>query len=193
VDVRSSADWLNRDGHDQYRYLTLGFGNEIARLGVLSDANSVDGEWNSGRMLPELTEHGSGLVTSAKFFGEEGMETLRALLLHADHYGMKWVLVRDHYYDPLLVFAGWRPVDSLDDKTIIVWGKDGVPPAVPLNAPQIPPHWQGVMWGIFPFGSGLLAIAVLILLRDKKRDEDEMGRTIDVESDENVLQGRLVS
>jgi hypothetical protein len=84
-------------------------------------------------------------------------------------------------------------VDSLDDKTIIVWGKDGVPPAVPLNAPQIPPHWQGVMWGIFPFGSGLLAIAVLILLRDKKRDEDEMGRTIDVESDESVLQGRLVS
>jgi hypothetical protein len=49
------------------------------------------------------------------------------------------------------------------------------------------------MWGIFPFGSGLLAIAVLILLRDKKRDEDEMGRTIDVESDESVLQGRLVS
>ena len=58
------AAWLNRDGHDQYRYITLGFGNKIARLAVLTDAGSVDGEWNSGRMLPELTEHGAGSLTS---------------------------------------------------------------------------------------------------------------------------------
>ena len=29
--VDSVAQWLNRDGHDQYRYVTLGFGNKIAR------------------------------------------------------------------------------------------------------------------------------------------------------------------
>ena len=55
----SVAAWLNRDGHDKYRYITLGFGNKISRLAVLTDASSVDGEWNSGRMLPELTEHGA--------------------------------------------------------------------------------------------------------------------------------------
>src|SRR5215469_2964122 len=55
--VDSVAAWLNRDGHDQYRYVTLGFGNKIARLAVLTNAGSVDGDWNSGRMLPELTEH----------------------------------------------------------------------------------------------------------------------------------------
>jgi hypothetical protein len=33
-----SASWLNRDGHDQYRYVTLGFGNKIARLAMMTDA-----------------------------------------------------------------------------------------------------------------------------------------------------------
>ena len=46
--VDSVAAWLNRDGHDQYRYFTLGFGNKIARLAMMTDASSVDGEWNSG-------------------------------------------------------------------------------------------------------------------------------------------------
>ena len=41
--VDSVASWLNRDGHDSYRYLTLGFGNKISRLAVMTDASSVDG------------------------------------------------------------------------------------------------------------------------------------------------------
>jgi hypothetical protein len=63
--VDTVASWLNRDGHDRYRYVTLGFGNKISRLAVLTDASSVDGEWNSGRMLPELTQHGAGALTSS--------------------------------------------------------------------------------------------------------------------------------
>lgn len=161
--VDSVAAWLNRDGHNQYRYVTLGFGNKIARLAMMTDAGSVDGEWNSGRMLPELTANGAGALTSSKYFGKSGIDALRAILQHADHYGLKWVLVRDHYYDPLLSFAGWRPVDSLEDSTITVWSKDGVPPATPLNAPQIPPHWHGIMWGFLPIGSSILALLVLLI------------------------------
>jgi len=188
--ANSVALWLNRDGHDQYRYVTLGFGNQIARLAMLTDANSVDGEWNSGRMLPELTKYGAGALTSSKYFGEPGLDALRAMLIHADHYGLKWVFVRDHYFDALLSFAGWRPVDSLDDKTIIVWGKDGVPPAMPLNAPQIPPHWQGLMWGILPFGSSLLAILVVLIPSKKKQEYEAESPLI---TDDNLVHGRLVS
>ena len=188
--VDSVATWLNRDGHDQYRYLTLGFGNKISRLAMMTDASSVDGEWNSGRMLPELTRYGAGALTSSKYFGEPGLDALRAMLKHADHYGLKWVFVRDHYYDALLSFAGWRQVDSLEDKTITVWGKDGVPPAMPVNAPQIPPHWQGLMWGILPFGSSILAILV-ILIPEKRRHERRADQHF--ATDENLKQGRLVS
>ena len=169
--VDSVAAWLNRDGHDQYRYVTLGFGNKIARLAMMTDASSVDGEWNSGRMLPELTQNGAGALTSSKYFGKAGIDALRDILKHADHYGLKWVLVRDHYYDPLLAFAGWRPVDSLENNTITVWSKDGVPPAAPIMSPQMPTHWQGLMWGILPIGSSILAILV-VLIPSKKTVEE---------------------
>ena len=188
VNVEWVASWLNRDGHDQYRYITLGFGNQIAHLARLTDANSVDGEWNSGRLLPELTKYGGGTLSSSKYFDKGGLDALRAMLMHADHYGLKWVFVHDPYYNALLTFAGWRKVDSLDNNEVAVWSKDGVPPAVPLNAPQIPPRWQGLMWGIFPFGSSILAILVL-LIPEKEREEA-------VESypaDEDLLPGRMIS
>ncbi len=161
------AAWLDRDGHDQYRYLTLGFGNKLARLAVLTDAGTVDGEWNSGRTLPELTQHGAGALTSSKYFGADGLDALSAILNHADAYGLKWVFVKDFYYDPLLSFAGWRQVDSLNEGSIAVWSKEGVPPATPMNVSQIPPPWQGLLWGTLPFGSSLLAILVLVLLRER--------------------------
>lgn len=188
--VDSVSSWLNRDGHDQYRYVTLGFGNKISRLAMMTNAGSVDGEWNSGRMLPELTRNGAGALTSSKYFGRAGMDALREILKHADHYGLKWVFVRDHYYDPLLAFAGWRPVDDLENRTITVWSKDGVPPATQLNSPQIPPHWQGMMWGILPIGSSVLAILV-VLIPAKKRVQTRAEDTYP--ADEELLHGRLVS
>jgi hypothetical protein len=188
--VDTVASWLNRDGHDQYRYVTLGFGNKIARLAMMTDASSVDGEWNSGRMLPELTRNGAGALTSSKYFGESGLDALRAMLMHADHYGLKWVFVRDHYYDPLLSFAGWRQVDSLEDKTITVWSKDGVPPATPVNAPQMPARWEGLIWGILPFGSSLLAVFV-ILIPEKRRQE--RGAEAPFPTGGDLVHGRLVS
>ncbi len=188
--VDSSAAWLNRDGHDRYAYVTLGFGNKISRLAMETSATSVDGEWNSGRMLPELTNYGAGALTSSKYFGEAGLDALRAILTHADHYGLKWVFVRDHYYDPLLSFAGWRPVDSLEQKTITIWSKDGIPPATPVNAPQMPPHWQGVMWGILPFGSSILAI--LVLLIPEKRREQKIAAEPHP-NDETLVPGRMAS
>lgn len=187
--VDTVAAWLNRDGHDKYSYITLGFGNKIARLAMETDATSEDGEWNSGRMLPELTKYGAGALTSSKYFGKPGLDSLRAILNHADHYGLKWIFVRDHYYDPLLAFAGWRPVDNLEDKTIVIWGKDGVPPAAPVNAPQMPPHWQGILWGILPFGSSLLAILVVLIPEGRRRDV-EADYTY---PDQPVVTGRVAS
>lgn len=188
--VDTVAAWLNRDGHDRYSYITLGFGNKISRLAMETNAVSEDGEWNSGRMLPELTRYGAAALTSSKYYGKAGLDSLRAIMDHADHYGLKWVFVRDHYYDPLLAFAGWRPVDTLDENTIIIWSKDGVPPATPLNAPQIPPHWQGIMWGILPFGSSILAILVM-LIPDKRRAE--FAEETHPYPDETLVSGRLAS
>ena len=192
-DVQSIASWLNRDGHNDYRYLTLGFGNKLSRLAVLTDANSVDGESNSSRMLPELTAYGGGALTDAKYFGTGGLESLRAMLHHADHYGLKWVIVRDPYYEPLLVFAGWRQVDALNDKTITIWAKDGVPPAVAMNTAQMPPAWQGLLWGTLPMGSSILAILITFIPDKRRRGLREDDATVTPISSDSPIAGRMVS
>jgi hypothetical protein len=166
--VQTVAQWLDRDGHDRYRYITLGFGNQISRLAMLTDAGSVDGEWNSGRLLPELTQHSGGALTSSKYFGKGGMDALFAILQHADRYGLKWVFVREPYYEPLLVFSGWRHVEDLEDRTIEIWGRDNVAPATPIDSPQKPPAWQGLLWGTLPIGSSILAMLV-VMIPDRRR------------------------
>jgi hypothetical protein len=185
--VDSAAAWLDRDGHDKYRYVTLGFGDRIAQLSTLSDAPSVDGTWNSGRTLPELTSYSGAALTMAKFFGKPGLDALRAMLDHSDKYGLKWVLVRDPYYDPLLAFVGYRKVDQLDNKAITIWGRDGTPPAAPMNLALIPPHWQGLMWGTLPFGSSLLAL-LLLFIPDKRLPSD---RLVAGQEAEELEPGRL--
>lgn len=167
LDVNPVVNFMDRDGHDKYRYLTLGFGNSIPKISTYSHANSVDGEYNSARLLPEFTHYGTAQLTSAKFFGTAGMESLRAMLEHANKYGLKFIFVHDPYYIPLLNFAGWRQVEIFDSGQITVWSKDDVPPAHPIPSDAKPTALEGILWGTLPFGFSLLAILLAIFVRDR--------------------------
>src|SRR5438067_1474100 len=167
--VKPVAEFLNRDGHDRYRYLLLGFGNELSRVGTLTNASSVDGEYNSARLLPEFTQYGVAQLSNAKFYGSTGMASLRAMLKHANRYGLKYIFVHDSYYDPLLDFAGWRKIESFDNGAITVWSKESVPPAHPIPSDAIPPAWQGLLWGTLPMACSLFAILFVLALPDRRR------------------------
>ncbi len=169
LNVDPVVSFLNRDGHDQYRYLTLGFGNALSKVGTFANANSVDGEYNSARLLPEMTHYGTAQLTSAKFFGAAGMDSLRAMLQHANHYGLKFIFVHDPFYEPLLVFGGWRQVESYDSGTITVWSKDDAPPARVIPSDSVPAPWEGLIWGILPIGSSFLAILFMWALVEPRR------------------------
>lgn len=192
-DVAPIAKWLNSNGHDRYRYMTLGFGNQLSVLARLTNANSVDGEWNSGRMLPELMMYGGAQLTAARYNGQGGMDSLHAILRHASRYGLKWVFSYDHDYDPLLYFTGWIRMGSLDNGTITIWGKNNVPPATPRSAAQIPPVWQGIMWGTLPFGSSILAILVLLIPNEKRREQEGSGSENEWIVPEEALSERRVA
>src|SRR6202158_1581523 len=56
MNVNPVITFLNHDGHDSYRYLTLGFGSELAKVSTYTDASSVDGDYNSARPRPEVTQ-----------------------------------------------------------------------------------------------------------------------------------------
>ena len=168
LNVDSVVSFLNRDGHDRYRYLTLGFGNALPKISTYTEAPSVDGEYNSARLLPEMTSYGAAQLTSAKFFGTAGMDSLRAMLKHANRYGLKYIFVHDSYYEPLLVFAGWRRIETYDGGTITVWSKDDVAPARKIESDAVPAPWEGLLWGILPISTAALALLFLILLPDRR-------------------------
>ncbi|HEV2401161.1 MAG TPA: hypothetical protein VGS27_29780 [Candidatus Sulfotelmatobacter sp.] len=167
LNVDPVIKFLNENGHDRYRYLTLGFGNSLSKIACYSDAPSVDGEYNSGRTLPEMTLHGSAQLSSAKYYGSEGMLALSAMLRHATRYGLKYVFVADSYYEPILTFAGWRQIVSYDHGSITVWTNPGIPFARPIPSPFRPPRWQGIMWGTVPVGISLITI-ILALLQSRR-------------------------
>ncbi len=73
LNVDPVVAFLNRDGHDGFRYIALGFGSELAKISTYTDAGSVDGDYNSARLLPEMTHYGSAQLTNAKFYGSAGM------------------------------------------------------------------------------------------------------------------------
>jgi hypothetical protein len=164
MNVQPVIAFLNRDGHDTYRYLTLGFGSELAKVSTYTDASSVDGDYNSARLLPEMTHYGSAQLTNAKFYGSAGMASLRAMLEHANRYGLKYIFVHDRYYEPMLTFAGWRKTEIFEGGQISAWSKDDVPPAHRIPSDAIPPAWMGLMWGTLPIGVSVLAIFLVILL-----------------------------
>jgi hypothetical protein len=169
LNVDPVIKFLNEKDHDQYRYLTLGFGNSMSKISSHTNAPSIDGEYNSGRTLPEMTSHASAQLSSAKFYGLEGMQALSAILRHAQHYGVKYVFVHDKYYEPLLTFAGWRQVDSYDDDEITLWVNNAINPAREVSSPLRPPVWQGLMWGTVPFGVCLFTILLAFIQMKESR------------------------
>lgn len=180
------VSFLNRDGHDKFRYLTLGFGNKMSEVGIYANASSVDGEYNSARLLPEMTRYGSAQLTNSKYYGTNGIESLRAVLKHADQYGLKYIFVRDPYYEPLLAFAGWRKTEVYDRGNVTLWVKDGIPPAHPTPYGTPPTAMEGILWGTLPIGSSILALVLMLLFPDRRRTRETLKFPL-VESEEPLL------
>jgi hypothetical protein len=174
MNVDSIVSFLNRDNHDRYRYMTLGVGNALPKISTYTTAPSVDGEYNSARLLPEMTRYGSAQLTSSKYFGSAGMASLRAMLQHADHYGLKYIFLHDPYYRPLLAFAGWRQIETYDSGAIEVWVKDDVPPARPVESDAVPPAWEGLIWGTLPVACSFISILLALLLPDRVRARERL-------------------
>lgn len=167
-DANPVVNFLNRDDHNKYRYLLLGFGVKFSDVGIRANASSVDGDYNSARLLPELTEYGAARLDNAKYYGTAGMESLRAMLKHANQYGLKYIFIRDRYYEPLIAFAGWRQVESYDNGNVTLWAKEDIAYARPIPRQGAPSAFQRIAWGIFPIFASLLTIFVLLFWREPR-------------------------
>jgi len=61
------VQFMDEDQHSNWRYLTLGFGDQFAYHSALIDADSVDGNYHSVRRLPSLTDYSVERLENSKY------------------------------------------------------------------------------------------------------------------------------
>ncbi len=157
IDMQPIVNFLNKDQHSRWRYLTLGFGDQMAWLSIQTDALQVDGNYHSARRLPEMTTTSVERLEGAKFRGIPGIGSLQQFLNVPEKYNLKYIFSNDNFYDPLLYFYGWHRIGTLEND-IMVWEREDIPvlPAV-LPRREIP-LYQRIMFGTLPLAALLAAI-----------------------------------
>lgn len=153
------VNFLNQDQHDKWRYLPLGFGDQMATLSYQTKALTVDGNYHSARRLPELTSRAVERLENSKFRGLEGIGSLQQFLTVPEKYNLKYVFSNDKFYDPILYFCGWHRLTQLENG-IMVWEKLNVPPLPKILPFEDVPLYQKLMWGIIP----LLVVIIAFVL-----------------------------
>ena len=157
------VNFLNQDQHDHWRFLTLGFGDQMAWLSAQTRALTVDGNYHSARRLPELTTRAVERLENSKFRGVEGIGSLQQFLAVPEKYNLKYIFSNDKFYDPLLYFSGWQRLQQLENG-IMVWEKLNVPPLSKTIGFQDVPVFLKLMWGIIPLLSVLIAFFINLQL-----------------------------
>lgn len=155
------VNFLNQDQHDQWRYMTLGFGDQMAWLSAQTNAMSVDGNYHSARRLPELTTRPIERLENSKFKGVEGIGSLQQFLTTPEKYNFKYIFSNDKFYDPILYYCGWQRLRQLENG-IMVWEKLNVPPLSSILPKEDVGTWQKILWGTVPFLTVLIAFVLNI-------------------------------
>lgn len=156
INMLPIVNFLSQDSHDHWRYLTLGFGDQMAWLAAQSNAMSVDGNYHSARRLPELTTRPIERLENSKFKGVAGIGSLQQFLTTPEKYNLKYIFSNDKFYDPVLFFCGWQRLSQLENG-IMVWEKLNVPPVSSILPKEDVAPWIKIMWGTIPFLTVLIA------------------------------------
>ena len=155
------VNFLNQDDHDKWRFLTLGFGDQMAWLSAQTNAMTVDGNYHSARRLPELTTRPIERLENSKFKGVAGIGSLQQFLTTPEKYNLKYIFSNDKFYDPILYFSGWQRLLQLQNG-IMVWERLNIAPISSILYKDDVAKWQKIIWGILPFLTVLIAFILNI-------------------------------
>ncbi|WP_445382576.1 hypothetical protein [Robiginitalea sp. IMCC43444] len=175
------VNFLNQDQHDQWRYLTLGFGDQMAWLSAQTNAMTVDGNYHSARRLPELTTRAIERLENSKFRGVEGIGSLQQFLTVPEKYHLKYIFSNDKFYDPILYFCGWQRLQQLENG-IMVWERLNVSPLPKIIPKESVNDFLKIMWGIIPLATLVLAFICNIQLRWWRRIRGSFNQKVQLNS-----------
>ncbi len=163
IDPNPIVAFIEKDQHERWRFLTLGFGDQMAWLSAQTTATQVDGNYHSVRRLPELTSTSVERLEGAKYRGISGLGSLQQFLEVPEKYHLKFVFSNDKFYDPLMHVLGWQELGPLENG-IVVWERGDVEP-LPADLPvREVPVWQRIMWGTVPPTAIVTALVLLFVM-----------------------------
>jgi O-antigen ligase len=162
IDMQPIVAFLSQADRSQWRYVTLGFGDQYAQLSLLTTATTIDGSYHTARSLPELRQSGIGQIDSA-FWMDKGVDALNPILAAAGQHGVRWAFVARDDYIGVLLRHGWRP-KALLPNAVEVWENAKAVLPAPQPAPADDPL-QAFSYSVFPLVSLALAGVLALGLR----------------------------
>jgi len=157
VDMEPVVRFLGQKNRSEWRYLTFGFGDQLARLSMLTKATTMDGSYHTARSLPELRESGIAQIDTA-YWILHGMRALDPILQKSGEHGVRWGFVNLRAYNPVLERNGWVQLARLENG-IQVWENPAAVKPEPASPPPEDPL-ASFSWGVFPFLSLVLTGAL---------------------------------
>jgi len=177
VEIESILEFLGEDEVQQYRYITLGFGEaQMVKVSTLTSARTLDGTHYTARQLPILRESGISTIDASRH-ADPSLRVLILILDNASSYNLKYVFVNDIYYDDTLKNHGFKLMKFDDGNAtlggVTVWEKDSIPP-IEKDEKTETGFWAYV-WGIAPLlilGILILALIMLTILAKNEAQTD---------------------
>ena len=160
VNMQPILDFLVEPDHAQFRYVTFGFGDQLALLSRLTDAATIDGSYHTARTLPELRTSGIGQIDTA-FWAQGGMPALDPILQKSSERGVRWGFVNLTFYNPVLARNGWVKLTTLSNG-VEVWENPSATLPRPVE-PRASSPFAAFSWGIFPLS--VLSISLGLAVR----------------------------
>ena len=157
VDMRQIVEFLKQADHSSSRYLTFGFGDQLALLSTLTTASTIDGSYHTARTLPELRTSGIAQIDTA-FWLPNGLDALDPILQKAGEHGVRWGFVNVAKYIPVLERNGWIKYKTLKNG-VQVWEN----PKATLPKPTQPPPIHSLAsfsWGTLPILSLITTLSL---------------------------------
>ena len=172
VDMQPIVHFLETDGRSPWRYVTFGFGDQFARLNLLTTSTTIDGSYHTARTLPELRNSGIGQIDTA-YWALNGMQAIVPILQNAGTHGVRWGFVNpatlqaitnnglvayQNPFVPVLERLGWQKVATLANGVLVYENPQASLPK-PATSSAVP-SINAFIWGVFP----MLALASALAL-----------------------------
>jgi len=151
LDMQPIVAFLSEGDRAQWRYLTFGFGDQLARLSMLTEATTIDGSYHTARELPELRASGIGQIDTA-YWLPGGLQALDPILARARERGVRWGFVNRRIYGRVLARHGWVRLITLPNG-VDVWENPDAPRPPPDVRAVRENGLDGVWWGTLPLAA----------------------------------------